>query len=112
MSEVVMRASDSRESAANSSKAFNAQSGRSSSRRGWSKFEPAALTRVCSRWPEATSQGIRDVRPIERAPPRVDEQKREACRWPGAREGGVWASDPPLSSGSDLIVLPGLRTRE
>ena len=54
-----MEASDSWVSAANSSKAFNAQSGKSPSGIGWSKFGPAVLTRVCSRWPEAITREAR-----------------------------------------------------
>ena len=53
-----------------------------------------------------------EVRPIVGAPSGVDEQKRGVGGWPGARKGGVGTPGPPLPSGSDLVVLPGLRARE
>jgi hypothetical protein len=53
-----------------------------------------------------------EVGPIEGAQSRVDKQKRRVGRWPGARKSGVGAPGPPLPSGDNLVVLPGLRARE
>ena len=53
-----------------------------------------------------------EVRPIEGAQSRVNKQKRGIGGWPGARKGGVGTPGPPLPSGSNLVVLPGLRARE
>ena len=53
-----------------------------------------------------------EVRPIVGAQSGVDEQKRGVGGWPRARKGGVGTPGPPLPSGSDLVVLPGLRARE